>query len=50
MTTLANRFDAPTSVVKANGAFWVSEGQLTTSLLVGAPPNLPFLVRRVAAY
>ena len=30
--------------------YWVSEGQITTSLLTGTPPNLPFLVEKVVAY
>lgn len=49
-TPLANGLDAPTGVVKVGGDYWVSEGQITTSLLTGAPPNLPFALRRVVAY
>jgi sugar lactone lactonase YvrE len=49
-TVLANGLDAPTGVVKLDDSFWVSEGQITTSLLTGSAPNLPFEVRRIAAY
>jgi hypothetical protein len=49
-TVLDNRLNAPTSVVKVGSHYWVSEGQITTSLLTGTPPNLPFLVQRVEAY
>ncbi len=49
-TTLDSRLEAPTSVVAFGGSYWVSEGQITTSLLTGKPPNLPFLVARVDAY
>ncbi len=47
-TALASDLDAPTSVVVARGAAWVSEGQLGR-LFANPPqaPNLPFAVRRV---
>ena len=50
VTPLANRLDAPTGVVKVGNSYWVSEGQITSSLLTGANAHLPFLVRRVTAY
>ncbi len=48
--TLDTRLDTPTSVVSSGGSYWVSEGQITTSLLTGMAPNLPFLVERIDAY
>jgi sugar lactone lactonase YvrE len=49
-TTLSNRLDAPTAVAKIGDSYWVSEGQLGHLLgLVAGPPNLPFLVKRIAA-
>jgi hypothetical protein len=50
VTPIANRLEAPTAVVKLGGYYWVSEGQITTSLLTGMTPHLPFYVRRIAAY
>lgn len=49
-TVIANQLDSPTGVAIAGGDYWVSEGQLATSLLTGMPPNLPFVVKRVVAY
>jgi sugar lactone lactonase YvrE len=48
-TALSNRLDSPTSLVKSQGSWWISEGQLP--YLLGAPgtPNLPFHVQRVLA-
>jgi sugar lactone lactonase YvrE len=48
-TVLDNRLDGPTSLVRFGDSYWVAEGQITT-LVTGAPPNLPFLVQRVDAY
>ena len=39
--------DAPTSVVVFGNSYWVTEGQLTSSLLTGKPPNLPFTIARI---
>jgi hypothetical protein len=50
VTPVANRLDAPTGVVKVGDSYWVSEGQITSSLLTGANAHLPFLVRRITAY
>jgi hypothetical protein len=49
-TVLDNRLDGPTSLVRFGSSFWVAEGQIATSLVTGKPPNLPFVVQRVAAY
>jgi len=49
-TTISNRLDSPTGVVKVDNTYWVTEGQITTSLLTGQPPRLPFLVQPIAAY
>jgi len=49
-TVIDNRLDAPTSVVQIGSTYWVSEGQITSALLTGTAPNLPFLVQRVVAY
>ena len=46
-TVIRMDLDAPTSVVVVGGAYWVTEGQLTSSLLTGKPPNLPFMLRSV---
>jgi len=48
-TVIRMGLDAPTSVVVVGGAYWVTEGQLTSSLLTGMPPNLPFMLRSVEA-
>ena len=49
-TTLANRLDAPTSVILLGAHYWVTEGQLGHfGGLVSGPPQLPFLVRRLRA-
>lgn len=50
LTPIANRLEAPTGVVKVGNSYWVSEGQITSSLLTGQSPHLPFLLRRVTAY
>jgi hypothetical protein len=47
---LDNRLLASTSVIEAGGSYWVTEGQITTSLLTGMPPVLPFLVERVTPH
>lgn len=47
-TTAVDGLDQPTSVIKARGTYWVSQGQL--GRLFAMPPQqpmLPFLVRRV---
>jgi hypothetical protein len=49
-TPIANHLDAPTGVAITQGHYWVTEGQITTSLLTGTPPNLPFIVRRFTQY
>jgi hypothetical protein len=49
-TTLANGLDAPTSVVSFGDYYWVTDGQIVSSLLTGKTPNLPFVVQRVTAY
>ncbi len=47
-TVLANRLDAPTAVVAARGAWWVTEGQLPVLLGQKPPPaNVPFLIQKV---
>lgn len=50
VTPIANRLDAPTGVVKVGSSYWVTEGQITSSLLTGQGARLPFLVRRITAY
>jgi len=50
LTPIANGLDGPTGVALARGSYWVSEGQLGTSLLTGQPPHLPFVVKRIVAY
>jgi len=47
VTAIRTDLDAPTSVVAFGGAYWVTEGQLTSSLLTGKPPHLPFMLRGV---
>jgi hypothetical protein len=47
---LANGLDAPTSLVKYESFYWVTDGQITTSLLTGKPPTLPFELQRFVAY
>jgi sugar lactone lactonase YvrE len=48
-TTISNRLDSPTSVVRMKGSYWVTEGQLGHLLgLVAGPPSVPFLVKRIA--
>jgi len=47
VTAIRTGLDAPTSVVVVGGAYWVTEGQLTSSLLTGKPPHLPFMLRGV---
>lgn len=47
-TVLDNRLDAPTAVVQARDAYWVTEGQLPVLLGQKPPPaNLPFLIQKV---
>ena len=41
--------DAPTSVAVVGDVYWVAEGQITSSLLTGTPPHLPFTLRRANA-
>jgi sugar lactone lactonase YvrE len=48
-TDVGAELNGPTSVAIYGGSYWVTEGQITTSLLTGKPPQLPFAVRRVAA-
>lgn len=50
VTPVANRLDAPTGLVKVGNSYWVTEGQITSSLLTGGNAHLPFLVRRITAY
>jgi len=49
-TTLANGLNAPTSVVSFGTYYWVTEGQIVSSLLTGMPPSLPFVIQRITAY
>ncbi len=49
-TTLATGLDAPTSVVSFGDYYWVTDGQIVSSLLTGKPPNLPFVIQRITAY
>jgi hypothetical protein len=48
-TDVGAELNGPTSVAIYRGSYWVTEGQITTSLLTGKPPQLPFAVRRLAA-
>ncbi|HYV48165.1 MAG TPA: hypothetical protein VFA20_25070 [Myxococcaceae bacterium] len=48
--TVANRLDAPTSVVRVGGSYWVTEGQLPHLFgQASGGPLVPFLLRRVTA-
>jgi hypothetical protein len=49
-TTLANGLNAPTSVVSFGDDYWVTDGQIVSSLLTGKTPNLPFVIQRMTAY
>jgi sugar lactone lactonase YvrE len=49
-TTLANGLDAPTSVVSFGDYYWVTDGQIVSSLLTGKTPSLPFVIQRITAY
>jgi len=49
-TTIANRLDAPTSVVRVGQSYWVTEGQLPHLFgQASGGPLVPFLLRRVTA-
>jgi len=47
-TTLATDLAGPTSVVRVDDTYWVSEGQLA-HLLGGTTPDVPFTVRAIPA-
>jgi hypothetical protein len=46
-TAVVSKLDQPTSVVRAGGSLWVSEGQVLR-LVSGEPPNLPFELERLS--
>lgn len=49
-TTIANRLDGPTSVVRVGQSYWVSEGQLGHLFgQLSGGPQVPFLLRRITA-
>lgn len=48
-TVLDNRLQGPTSVVKFNKNYWITEGQVS-ELKVGGNPSLPFYVRHIPTF
>lgn len=47
-TVINSRLDQPTSVVKVDNYYWVSEGQLGQLFVAGPMPRVPFLLQRIA--